>query len=86
MYCLAPGEARVPLADQSRDFVLASESLYFCASVAQLQATLAELHRVLKPGGRIVASMMGRDHLWAKTGRRKGEDVVEYKVPTRPAG
>ena len=80
LYCLAPGEARVPLADQSCDFVLASESLYFCASVAQLQATLAELHRVLKPGGRIVASMMGRDHLWAKTGRRKGKDVVEYKV------
>jgi SAM-dependent methyltransferase len=74
-----PQDERLPLSDNTCDFVLANESLYLCSSELQLQAVLRELHRVLKRGGIIVASMMGPRHSWVTKGRWIDENLVEYQ-------
>ncbi len=51
---------RIPFADAGFDAVIANHMLYH---VADLDATLAEIRRVLRPGGRLYASTIGRDHL-----------------------
>jgi SAM-dependent methyltransferase len=61
---------RLPFADGSFDAVLANRVLYH---LPDLDAGLAELARVLRPGGRLVAVVYGADHLtelWDVVGHR----------------
>jgi ubiquinone/menaquinone biosynthesis C-methylase UbiE len=61
---LHTGEAaRLPLGDDSADFVIST--LVFC-SVPDLPQVLAEIHRVLKPGGRLLFL----EHVAASRGTR----------------
>lgn len=50
----------LPFADQSFDVVVAMHMFYHLADQA---AAMAEMHRVLKPGGRLVVTTNGRDNL-----------------------
>ena len=50
----------IPYADASLDAVIANHMLYH---VPDLPAALAEIRRVLRPGGRLYASTIGRAHL-----------------------
>jgi len=50
----------IPYADRSLDGVIANHMLYH---VPDRGLALAEIHRVLRPGGRFVASTVGRGHL-----------------------
>jgi SAM-dependent methyltransferase len=50
----------IPFADQSLDGVLANHMLYHVPDGGR---ALDEIRRVLKPGGRLYASTVGRDHL-----------------------
>lgn len=52
--------AHLPYADQSFDLVVANHCLFYCDDVS---ATIAELRRVLKAGGRLIASTYGRKHM-----------------------
>jgi ubiquinone/menaquinone biosynthesis C-methylase UbiE len=49
---------RLPFRDQSFDAVLMLEMIYY---VADQEAALAECHRVLKPGGKVMVCMPNRD-------------------------
>lgn len=62
--------AALPFGDGEFDAVLAAWMLYH---LPDLDAGLAELRRVLRPGGRLVAVTVGRDHLaeiWALADER----------------
>ena len=64
----------LPFEDGEFDCAVANAMLYH---VADLERSLAELHRVLEPGGRLVATTIGVDHmleLW---------QLVGYHVPER---
>lgn len=83
---------RLPFTDRSFDGVLAMNVLHH---VPDLPAALSELARVLKPGGRVVCSEPGLDHLDAGQTRRAirehGEndrpfDVVHYLRLARELG
>lgn len=59
---LVCGDAeQLPFADQSLDWVFSSLALQWCERPAQ---AFAELHRVLKPGGRLLFSTLLSDSLW----------------------
>lgn len=72
----------LPLTDRSVDGVVASHMLYH---LDDPQAGLRELHRVLRPGGWIVAATNGRDHLHQlrTLAHRAG---VPDAAPTLPGG
>ena len=58
----------IPFDDDSFDTVIANHMLYH---VPDLNKALAEIHRVLRPGGRLYASTIGREHMreldaWAR--------------------
>ena len=50
----------IPFGDGSFDTVIANHMLYH---VPDLDKALAEIHRVLRPGGRLYASTIGREHM-----------------------
>lgn len=50
----------LPFEDASFDLVVANHMLYH---VPNLDAALSEIHRVLRPGGRLVAATNGADHM-----------------------
>ncbi|MCC6629779.1 MAG: tRNA (guanosine(37)-N1)-methyltransferase TrmD [Chloroflexi bacterium] len=57
---VAADAVALPLADAACDTVLAMHMLYH---VPDLAATLVELRRVLRPGGQLLATTNGQDHL-----------------------
>jgi ubiquinone/menaquinone biosynthesis C-methylase UbiE len=70
---LADAQA-LPFEDGEFDCAVANAMLYH---VADLERSLAELHRVLEPGGRVVATTIGVEHM------RELWDLVGYHVPER---
>ena len=58
-FAVADAQA-LPLPSQSVDTVVANHMLYH---VGDLGATLAGIHRVLRPGGRLFAATVGEGHL-----------------------
>jgi SAM-dependent methyltransferase len=58
----------LPYADASLDMIVANHMLYH---VPDRQCALAEIKRVLKPGGRLYAATNGRQHLWQLTEFRR---------------
>ena len=73
---------RLELADASFDVAVANWMLYH---VPDLDAALAELARVLRPGGRLVAATNGIDHLgelWALVRRDRRAEPVRFLAET----
>jgi ubiquinone/menaquinone biosynthesis C-methylase UbiE len=60
-YAVCDAQA-LPLESKSFDLVIANHMLYH---VADIRTALGEIERVLKVGGRLVASTIGRDHMKA---------------------
>lgn len=50
----------LPYDDQSFDVVLANHNLYYAQDVPKV---IADIHRVLRPGGMLICSTIGADHL-----------------------
>lgn len=67
---------RLPFAPASFDAVIANHLLYY---VAEMDRTLAEIRRVLKPHGTLYATTNGRRHL-----REVDEVIVGFRAGPRP--
>lgn len=76
---LKPGDSRLPWGNDSFDYIVANQVLYFLGSMKRIERALSEFHRVLKPGGKIVVTMMSRANSAFLDGRRIGQDMYEYK-------
>jgi len=67
----------IPAAEASFDWVLAVNSIYYLDSPqTDFAAVMAETARVLKPGGRLVASIIGHRHALLARARRDGAAAV----------
>lgn len=58
--CAVVDAQTIPFAARSFDAVIANHMLYHVPDTAQ---TIAEIHRVLRPGGRLFAATNGRTHM-----------------------
>jgi SAM-dependent methyltransferase len=68
----------LPSADESFDCAVANHMLYHAADIDR---ALAELYRVLRPGGTLVASTNGKRHLeelWLLVGRDKSKESRHF--------
>ena len=67
---LVPGRAEaLPFADETFDYVVAVTVLCF---IPQADKAIAEMARVLRPGGRLVIGELGKWNLWATFRRIRG--------------
>ena len=57
-----PEGGKIPLDTSSLDFVISSGVLHH---IFDLDSALSEIHRVLKPGGRLLTMVYNRDSVWA---------------------
>ena len=69
----------LPYADGSFDLVLSVTALEFVADAA---AALAEMYRVLRPGGRLVVAVLNAQSPWARARQR---EALEADTPFRQA-
>jgi len=74
------GDARqLPFQDASFDGIISVSALEF---VPNLSSALSELHRVLKPGGKLVVGVVGKDSAWdrfyAEKARKDPESVFTF--------
>ena len=68
----------LPFADESFDCAVANHMLYHAADIDR---ALAELRRVLRPGGTLVATTNGKRHLeelWLLVGRDKSKETRHF--------
>jgi SAM-dependent methyltransferase len=81
---VAPDAATLPYPDGHFDVVVANQSLYYLPSRPQVEAIVAEFHRVLRKGGMVGASFIGaRNYYVAERGRRIGPNRYEVTSPAR---
>jgi ubiquinone/menaquinone biosynthesis C-methylase UbiE len=76
------GAQAIPYDDASFDAVIANHLLYHVPDRAK---ALAEMRRVLRPGGKLYASTVGETHtreLFERAGRFDPEDKSQLEVPT----
>lgn len=52
--------SHIPYPDNTFDLVIANHVLFYCEDIP---AVIHELHRVLKPGGRLITSTYGKNHM-----------------------
>lgn len=81
LHTLAAGSSAAPLADECADLMLASESLYFHSSRDDLQRTLKDCRRILKPNGLFISSMIGPGNQCVREAVQLGEHVHQWTAP-----
>lgn len=70
---------QLPYLDNSFDKILTNQTVYFLASEEKIKSLLTEFKRVLKPGGKIIISMMSRLNTYCINGTPLGDDIYRYK-------
>lgn len=73
-------DERLPLEDASYDYVVCMSVLSLLESKERIQKLIAEFHRVLKPGGKMIIDVNGPQGDFAAKGRFVGDDTYEYTL------
>jgi len=73
----------LPFQDSFFDFILCNQTLYHLGSLEKINFLLDEFYRVLKPGGKIIATVLGPKNTLCKEGTRIQENVFEYIDKTK---
>ncbi|MAF20229.1 MAG: hypothetical protein CMI55_00955 [Parcubacteria group bacterium] len=60
LYLLNNDQSRLPFDDNSLDYILSNQVVYFLADEEKIIMLLNEFKRILKPNGRLIISMMSR--------------------------
>jgi len=70
----------LPFENDSFDYILANQSLYYIASEMKIKHLLKEFDRILKPKGKLVITMLSRLNEFCTNGIKVEENVYRYKV------
>jgi SAM-dependent methyltransferase len=77
---LPKGSTRLPYDDNTFDYVNCLSVLSLLGSRQGVEALMAEFHRVMKPGARMIVDINGQTSEFATKGRAVGNDVFEFQV------
>ncbi len=79
--CLVdPEAAELPFENDSFDYVICMSVLSLLESKQRIETMIAEFHRILKPGGRMITDINGPESDFAKRGHFVEDDVFEYTL------
>lgn len=72
---IEPDDQRLPFDDNEFDFIMSNQTVYFITPKENTIKLLEEFKRVLKPGGKIIISMMSRFNQYCIRGEPLGDDI-----------
>lgn len=75
--------SRLDLADVQFDYVICASLFSLLGVRERASALLAEFHRVMKPGGRIIVDVNGAESSFAVFAKPLGDDYFEYRGPNQ---
>ncbi len=70
----------LPYEDNYFDVILANQVLYFIGDKEKIEEMLIEFDRILRPGGKLIASMLSRINEFSVKGQEIIPDVYEYYI------
>ena len=73
-----PNDSRLPYEDESFDYILSNQTVYFLVTEERIRHLLDEFHRILKPGGKIIVTMMSRFSTYCTNGTPLGHNQYQY--------
>lgn len=79
-------QTEFPFDDGFFDVAVSNQVIYFIPDLQQIQSTLKELHRILKPGGKLVMTTMAEENCYFtdySDGWKIDQGVVEVTVKGR---
>ena len=76
---IAPNAVTLPFADASLDYVVCLSVLSLLGSRERAAWLVSELHRVMKPGAKLLIDINSAESDFAKRGTPLGEDIYEYR-------
>lgn len=85
---LLPENSELPWSPNTFDYIVANQVLYYLPSQERIERVLGEFKRVLKPGGKIVVSLMRRLNTAFAEGTEISPNIFEYtisKLPNSPS-
>lgn len=71
---------RLPFEDNSFDFILSNQVLYYLGSEAEIKRVCREFSRCLKPGGAVFFTMMGPANDYIRYGAKQIHDNRLYEI------
>lgn len=78
LHLIKPNEPRLPCDDESFDYVVCLSVLSLLETHERISQLIAEFHRVLKPGGKMIIDINGPESNFASKGRFVSDDTFEY--------
>lgn len=72
-----PRWKKLPFRDEFFDVIHASQSLYFLGSYGKMRALLFEFYRILKSGGKLYISVLGRKNSICTSGRQIANNLYK---------
>ncbi len=81
-----PNEVTLDYPDDTFDFILSNQVLYYLSSMEHLEKVVAELNRVLKPGGFVFLTMMGVQNYYITHHLKQVHDKRLYEVAIEEPG
>lgn len=69
---------RLPYKSGSFDYILSNQTVYHLGNLERIKYLQDEFHRILKPKGRMIITLIGPTNTLCKDGREVEEDVYEY--------
>jgi ubiquinone/menaquinone biosynthesis C-methylase UbiE len=77
---VAPDAKGLPLEDNSLDYVVCMSVISLLEKKDAIEHLISEFHRVLKPGGKMIADINGPESDFATKGTFIDEDTFEYSL------
>ena len=77
---LSESDLALPFVDASFDYILSNQTIYRLASRTKISHLLDEFHRILKPGGKMIITVMGPEDKMCKEGLEIEPDTFAYNI------
>ena len=79
---LTPEQDGLPYDDNTFNYIVSNQVVYYLGSRERIDALLKEFQRVLAPGGRMIISMLSRFNTYCVDAVAKGNGVFTYTTPS----